>query len=90
MRDNLLGVNVDAATFHVWTPDFGEVVLHPSRDDDQRLIYFLQEVLDLGLWGQLRRFPRDVVARLLPRLTLPSYRRRLLEIWIEETGPQAA
>ncbi|HKY38088.1 MAG TPA: hypothetical protein VJN18_19230 [Polyangiaceae bacterium] len=71
------------ATLRVWTPDYGKVVLKLDRDDE-RTLYFLQETLDLGLWAQLRRFPPDVVARLLPRLTLSPHRRKLLEIWIEE------
>ena len=73
------------ATLRVWTPDYGKVLLHLDRDEE-RIAYFLQETLDLGLFAQLRRFPVGLVARLLPRLTLSSYRRRLVEIWIEETG----
>ena len=76
------------ATLQVWTPDYGKMILDLYRDDE-RIAYFLQETLDLGLFAQLRRFPVDVVARLLPRLSLSSYRRRLLEIWIEETNAQA-
>lgn len=78
-----------ARPFEIWTPDYGNVVLNP-RDADERLAYFLQEVLDLGLWGQLRKFPVAIVARLLPRMSVPSNRRRLLEIWIEEKAGQAA
>ena len=67
----------------VWTPDFGTVELDPAGDQD-RLRYFLQEILDLGLWKQFRRFPPELIARLLPRLDLPAPRRRLLGIWVEE------
>ena len=66
----------------VWTPDFGTVELDPA--DQDRLRYFLQEILDLGLWKQFRRFPTAVIARLLPELHLPAPRRRLLGIWVEE------
>jgi hypothetical protein len=78
------------ARFRVWTPDFGEVALDPASENDPRLATFLQEVLDQGLWDQFRRFPLEVVERLLPRLDLPPARRRLLEIWIEEGQRKAA
>lgn len=71
-------------TFVIWTPDYGKVTLDLAKDDDTRLAYFLQEVLDQGLWGQFRQFPPDLIARLKPRLVLAPARRRLVELWIEE------
>ena len=73
----------------VWTPDFGTVELDPAGDQD-RLLYFLQEILDQGLWKQFRRFPPELIAHLLPRLDLPVPRRRLLGIWIEEKSRRHA
>lgn len=54
-------------------------------DGDPLLVeQVLQTVLDGGLWNQFRKFPTDVIKRLLPRLLLPSNTRAVLEIWIEE------
>ena len=73
----------------VWTPDFGTIELDPTVDHG-RLLHVLQEILDQGLWKQFRRFPPDVIARLLPRLHLPAARRRLLGIWVEEKSRRQA
>lgn len=72
----------------LWTPDFGRVEVDP--DDADRVRYFLQEILDLGLWEQFRQFPIEVVRSSLTTLVLPPYRRRLIEIWIEENGVRPA
>lgn len=87
VRDPALALGYDRAvarrTFPVWTPDQGTIRLDPEGDD-KRLRYYLQEVLDQGLWRQFCRFPPAVVARLLPGLVIPSHTRKLIGIWIEE------
>lgn len=77
-----------ARRIRLWTPDFGTVEV--AADDSERVRYFLQEILDLGLWEQFRKFPVDVVRSNLTKLVLPSYRRRLIEIWIEENSVRPA
>ena len=50
----------------------------------------LETILCGGLWRELKKFPIDTLERLLPRVTVPSNVRRLVEIWIEERGRPAA
>ena len=73
----------------IWTWDRGEREL--DVDGDPLLVsQVLQTVLDGGLWNQFRKFPPDVVRRLLPRLDLAPNTRTLLELWIEETEERPA
>lgn len=73
----------------VWTWDFGRVSLDLDLDPPQRIDYYLQAILDGGLWRQFRKFPAEIVAASLPRLKLAPQTRRLVEIWLEETRPAA-
>lgn len=50
----------------------------------------LETVLQGCLWEELEKFPPDVVARLLPRVSVPRNIRRLVEIWVEERQQPAA
>jgi hypothetical protein len=50
----------------------------------------LETVLNGALWRELKKFPPDTLGRLLPRVTVPSNIRRLVEIWIEEHRRPAA
>jgi hypothetical protein len=50
----------------------------------------LETVLNGALWRELKKFPVDVLERLLPAVTVPSNIRRLVEIWIEEKRRPAA
>lgn len=68
----------------VWTWDVGERELDVDTDP-RRVTSVLQTILEGGLWAELRKFPTDIVARLLPSLHIPPHTRRLLELWIEET-----
>jgi hypothetical protein len=78
-----------ARKIRVWTWDAGARDLDVDGDP-LALGQVLQTVLDGGLWGELRKFPADAVARVLPRLQLRPETRGLVEIWIEErTRPPA-
>ena len=74
-----------ARVLRIWTWDVGEREV--EVDGDPLLAaQVLQTVLDGGLWNQFRKFPVDVVSRLLPRLELPQNTRSVVEIWIEEAS----
>ncbi len=72
--------------FQVFTCDRGRAWVDVDRDDPERIVKLLQEVVESGFWRELDRFPIDALARALPRLELARHTRRLLEIWIEERG----
>jgi hypothetical protein len=71
-------------TIRIWTWDAGHREIDPD-DEPRRLVPVLETILEGGLWGELRKFPRDAVARLLPYLHVPAHTRRFLEIWVEAT-----
>jgi hypothetical protein len=73
----------------IWTWDTGR---RPVDMDGppELLVPILETVLQGALWRELEKFPVDTVARLLPRVNVPSNVRRLVEIWIEERGRPAA
>ena len=54
------------------------------------LVPVLETVLNGALWRELRKFPPETLARLLPQLDVPSNIRRLLEIWVEEKRSRPA
>ncbi len=66
----------------IWTWDGGEREVDLA--DSALVTQVLQTVLEGGLWKELRKFPKDAIARALPALRIPSHTRRLLELWIEE------
>jgi hypothetical protein len=70
--------------FFVFTCDRGRRRMNVDRDPPERLAAVLQEVVESGFWRELEKFPADVIARLLPRLTVAPNTHRLLEIWIQE------
>ncbi|HJX52324.1 MAG TPA: hypothetical protein VJ801_06115 [Polyangia bacterium] len=70
--------------FFVFTCDRGRRLLSADRDPPERLAAVLQEVVESGFWRELEKFPADVIARLLPRLTVAPNTHGLLEIWIQE------
>jgi hypothetical protein len=74
----------------IWTWDRGSRLV--DMDGPPELVVpILETVLNGALWRELKKFPVDTLARLLPRLDVPSNIRRLVEIWIEEkTGRTAA
>ncbi len=41
-------------------------------------------MLEGALWRELKKFPPDTLARLLPHLHVAPNLRRLVEIWVEE------
>ena len=61
---------------HTW--DYGRVRVPLTRS--REATYWLSKVLREGLWREVRRFPRSVVARLLPRLDIPLGTRRFLTL----------
>ena len=73
----------------IWTWDRGDALVdmdgHPEH-----LAPILETVLNGALWRELKKFPPDTLARLLPRVEIPPNVRRLVEIWIEEKQPPAA
>lgn len=70
------------ASFSVWTWDYGRVRLEPVRDP-VIAAFVLEKVLKAGLWDEVRRFPPDVIRRLLPRLDLPRSMRRVVRLYVE-------
>ena len=73
----------------IWTWDVG--TRDVDMDGDPLLVeQVLQTVLDGGLWNQFRKFPTDVIERLLPRLQLQPSTRAILEMWIEEAETRQA
>lgn len=68
----------------IWTWDGGKREIDLA--DSARVAQVLQTVLEGGLWKELRKFPKDAIARALPALRIPSHTRRLLELWIEEAN----
>jgi hypothetical protein len=73
----------------IWTWDVGERPV--DMDGDRRLLTpILETILEGGLWKQFRKFPPDVIERLLPSLNVPRETRRLLEIWVEEAAARGA
>jgi hypothetical protein len=73
----------------MWTWDVGD---RPVDMDGERglLTPILETVLEGGLWKQFRKFPPDVIERLLPSLNVSPETRRLLEIWVEEAAARGA
>lgn len=53
------------------------------------LVPILETVLNGALWRELKKFPPDTLARLLPHLDIPPNIRRLVEIWVEEKSRAA-
>ena len=73
----------------IWTWDRGTRKL--DLDGPPELLGpILETVLNGALWRELKKFPPDVLARLLPRLSVAPNVRRLVEIWIEEKRRSAA
>jgi hypothetical protein len=73
----------------IWTWDAGARPV--DMDGEPALLMpILEAILDGGLWRQFEKFPPDVVARLLPRLSVSPATRRFLEIWIEEASRRVA
>lgn len=73
----------------IWTWDGGDRAI--DMDGDRRLLTpILETILEGGLWEQFRRFPPDVIERLLPGLNVSPETRRLLEIWVEEAPARVA
>jgi hypothetical protein len=76
-------------TVRIWTWDVGDRPV--DMDGDRRLLTpILETILEGGLWKQFRKFPPDVIERLLPDLNVPPETRRLLEIWVEEAPARGA
>ena len=88
-RSHACYASLVARRVRIWTWDRGNRML----DMDGRaelLAPVLETVLNGALWRELEKFPTDTLARLLPRVEVPSNIRRLVEIWIEEKGRSAA
>ena len=78
-----------ARVARIWTWDVG--TRDVNLDGDPLLLaQVLQTVVDGGLWNQFRKFPADVVRRLLPTLQVQPNTRTLLELWIEEAQAREA
>ena len=67
----------------IWTWDRGSQPVDMEWEA-ARIAPILETVLQAGLWTEFRKFPRDTIERLLPRLKIPATTRALLEMWIEE------
>ncbi|MBI3324557.1 MAG: hypothetical protein HYZ92_04685 [Candidatus Omnitrophica bacterium] len=61
---------------HTW--DYGRIRVHPAQP--REAAYWLSKLLREGLWQEVRRFPKPLVAKLLPQLTIPPATRRFLEL----------
>jgi hypothetical protein len=78
-----------ARRVRIWTWDRGDRMV--DMDGPIELLApILETVLNGALWRELKKFPLDALARLLPRVEVPSNIRRLVEIWIEEHRRSAA
>jgi hypothetical protein len=73
----------------IWTWDRGSRKVNLDGAPEL-LAPILETVLNGALWRELRKFPPDVLELLLPRLSIASNLRRLVEIWIEEKRAAAA
>lgn len=73
----------------IWTWDRGNRMVDMDGPIES-LAPILETVLNGALWRELKKFPLDTLARLLPRVKVPSNIRRLVEIWIEEHRRSAA
>lgn len=78
-----------ARRIRIWTWDRGSRIVDMDGPSE-RLAPILETILNGGLWRELKKFPVDTLARLLPKVSVPPNIRRLVEIWIEEKGEQAA
>jgi hypothetical protein len=54
------------------------------------LVPVLETVLNGALWSELKKFPIETLATLLPKVSVPPNIRRLVEIWIEEKKGKSA
>lgn len=64
-------------TISIRTWDYGQVRVSPTRPREAS--FWLSKLVREGLWHEVRRFPRPLVAKLLPQLDIPPVTRRFLE-----------
>jgi hypothetical protein len=73
----------------IWTWDRGSLPV--DMDGSPELLApTLETVLNGALWRELKKFPPDTLARLMPYVDVAPNLRRLVEIWIEEKRRPAA
>lgn len=63
-------------TIRTW--DYGRVRVHLAQPKE--VVYWLSKLLREGLWREVRRFPKPVVAQLLPQLHIPPSTERFLRL----------
>jgi len=78
-----------ARKVRIWTWDKGSRPVDMAGPPEL-LVPILETVLTGALWRELKKFPPDTLARLLPRLDVAPNLRRLVEIWVEEKGGKKA